>query len=155
MDRKSVVVGLLIAGLAVTGFTGATTAIDTLNGPDTLAVDVERINETHAAVSWATEKPTHGTLTTFTQHRCNGSWVGVKTINDSSFSRTHLVIAPIYALNTSQIQQTRQNVFATNNPLTEYMKHPPVRYKVSVHVHRNSGSGATKEILQRPLTQTC
>lgn len=152
MERKSVVVGILIAGLVVAGFAGATTAIDRLNGPGSLEVGVERINDTHAAVSWTTEKPANGILTTYVQFRCSGSWTAVNSINDSSFSRSHLVVAPIYDLNKSQVKATLADI--PENVAKKYRGVPPKQYKVTAEVYED-GSGASKEIIQRNLSQTC
>ena len=153
MERKSVILGVLITILLGVGLAGAATAVDKLNGPGALEVTVERINDTHAAVSWTTDEPTHGTLYTLTQHRCNGSWVGINSVNDSTFSRTHLVIAPIYDLNKSRINQTRMNL-SEENPFKQSMRKPPTRWKVTVDAFKD-GSGASKEIIQRNLSQTC
>jgi hypothetical protein len=152
MEKRSIILGMIIAVVVVAGLTGASTAIDKLNGPDTLEVAVERINDTHAAVSWTTEKPANGTLYTYTQHRCNGSWIAVNSVDDT-FSRSHLVVAPIYELNRSRINQTRMNL-SEENPLKQYMRRPPTRWKVGVSVQKD-GSGAGKEIIQRNLSQTC
>ena len=153
MEKRSVVLGVLITILVGAGLAGAATAVDKLVGPDTPEVHVERINDTHAAVSWTTDRPTHGTLSTLTQHQCNGSWIGINTVNDSSVSRSHLVIAPIYDLNRSRMNQT-QAILPKNSYTRQYMEAPPKRYQVTVGVD-GDGSGASKEILTRNLSQTC
>jgi hypothetical protein len=153
METRSVVLGVVLAVVVGAGFAGAATAFDTLVGPDPPEVSVERINESHAAVSWTTDRPTRGTLSTLTQHRCNGSWVGVNTINDSSRSRTHLVIAPIYELNRSHVNRTRASL-ADDSYSKQYMQTPPKRYEVTVAVH-GDGSAASKTIYRRTLARTC
>lgn len=102
MEIKSVIVGIAIAGIVVAGFVGVTTAIDKLNGIDTSDVTVERINETHAVVSWTTEeKPTRGSIRIAASREVNGkcgrAWGETfKIFKDSSKSRTHLMIVPLY-----------------------------------------------------------
>lgn len=153
MEKRSIIFGMVVAVVVVAGLSGVSMAIDEVNGPDSLAVTVERLNETHAAVSWTTDEPTYGTLNTYTQHRCNGSWIAINSVDDSSFSRSHLVIAPIYELNNSRITRTRMNLLE-ESPLKKYMKRPPTRWKVGVSAYKN-GSGAGKEIVQRTLGQAC
>lgn len=153
MEKRSLILGMVIVGIVVAGVTGASMAIDKVDGPDALAVTVERINETHAAVSWTTDEPTYGTLYTYTQHRCNGSWIAINSVNDSSFSRSHLVIAPVYELNESRIEQTRMNLLK-ENPFKQSMKRPPTRWKVGVAAYKN-GSGAGKTLIKHTLSQTC
>ncbi len=153
MEKRSIIVGVFLALVVVAGLTGASMAIDKVNGPDALAVTVERVNDTYAAVSWTTDEPTYGTLHTYTQHRCNGSWIAIKSVDDSAYSRSHLVIAPIYELNKSRINQTRMNLLE-ENPLKQEMKRPPTRWKVGVSAYKN-GSGAGKTIITRTLSQTC
>lgn len=142
---------MVIVGIVVAGLTGASMAVDRVDGPNTLTVSVERINNTYAAVSWTTDEPTYGTLYTSTQHQCNGSWIAINSVDDSSFSRTHLVIAPIYELNRSRIELTRMK---QESSFKQYMKRPPVRWHVVVEASKN-GTGAQKTIIQRNLTQTC
>lgn len=153
MEKRSLILGMVIVGLVVTGVAGASMAIDKIDGPDALAVTVERINDTYAAVSWTTDEPTYGTLYTYTQHRCNGSWIAINSVNDSSFSRSHLVIAPIYDLNESQINQTRRNL-PREASLKQYTKRPPTRWKVGVSAYKN-GTGAGKTLIKHTLSQTC
>ena len=153
MEMRSVVVGIVVAVVVGAGLTGAVTAFDKLVGPDPPEVNVERINESYAAVSWTTDRPTQGTLSTFTQHRCDGSWVGVNTINDSSRSRTHLVVAPIYELNRSHVNRTRASL-PNDSYSKQYMQATPKRYEVTVAVN-GDGSAASKTVLERNLSRTC
>lgn len=88
---------------------GALTTVDKLNGVGNPNTTVERINNTHAAVTWTTEKPTHGVLKMSVSRQCGSAWGQRETfnkINDSSVTRTHLIIAPIYDLNKSQVNLT-------------------------------------------------
>lgn len=151
MGKRSLILGMVIVGVVVAGATGASMAVDKVDGPNALTVSVERINNTHAAVSWTTDEATHGTLYTSTQHQCNGSWIAINSINASSFSRSHLVIAPIYELNRSRIELTRMK---QENSFKQYMKRPPVRWHVGVEASKN-GTAASKIIIQRNLSQTC
>jgi hypothetical protein len=153
MKRKSLVVGIVIGIVVVVGGIGAATAFDRLVAPGTPEVTVERINDTHAAVIWTTDVPTHGHLSTSIQAQCDGSWLTINSINDSSLSRTHHVIAPIYELNRSRIQPTLAR-FSENSSLHKYSWESPVRYEVSVSVYRD-GSGAGKTIYSRTLNQSC
>ncbi|MFC6960774.1 hypothetical protein ACFQJ8_01570 [Halocatena marina] len=114
---------------------------------------VERINSTHAAVSWTTKEPAHGHLDTYVQFRCNDSWYGVDHINDSSLSRTHLVVAPIYELNSSQVNQTIANA-SENDSIKQYEGESPSRYEVVASAYLD-GSGAYKTIVERNLSQAC
>ncbi|WP_435077047.1 hypothetical protein [Halococcus sp. AFM35] len=153
METRSVVIGIVVAVVVGAGVAGVATAFDRLVGPDPPEVSVERINESHAAVSWTTDRPTRGTLSTLTQHRCNGSWVGVNTINDSSRSRTHLVVAPIYELNRSHVNRTRASL-PNDSYAKQYMQAPPKRYEVTVTVH-GDGSAASKTVFKRTLSRAC
>jgi hypothetical protein len=89
-------------GVVVT--TGTTAILNSLLGIGTFDVTVERINSTHAAISWTTEQPTHGYIKTYVSHQCGPAWgnrTTVNIINDSSVTRTHLIVAPIYDVNAS------------------------------------------------------
>lgn len=55
MEIKTIVVGVVLGMVIVAGPIGALAAIDELNGPDAPDASVERINDTHAAVSWTTD----------------------------------------------------------------------------------------------------
>jgi hypothetical protein len=126
------------------GIVGASVTVDKLQGPGTPDVSVERINATHAAVAWTTEKPTNGHLTIYVSRECGRGWgTSIMSINDSSFTPTHLVVAPIYDLNKSQVN-------LSNVPGNGSLK----QYQVDVSVFRDS-SGAGKTILKRNLTQAC
>lgn len=105
MEIRSLIVGIVIAGVVVAGAVGATSVWDSLQGPVITDVSVERLNDTHAAVAWATEKPTYGYISTDVHRHCGSGW-GINMINDSSFTQTHLVIAPIYELNRSRVNQS-------------------------------------------------
>jgi hypothetical protein len=153
MEKRSLILGMVIVGVVVAGVSGASMVVDKLNGADSLAVTVERINDTYAAVSWTTDEPTYGTLYTSTQHRCNGSFIAINSVNNSSFSRSHLVIAPIYELNESYINQTRRSL-QDENPFKQSMKKPPTGWKVAVEAYKN-GSGTGKTIIKRTLSQAC
>lgn len=153
MDRRSVLVGMVIAGVVIAGIAGVGTAIDKLNGPGTPEVTVERINDTHAAVSWTTETPANGTLYTFIQPRCNESWLSVARVNGSTLSRTHLVVAPIYTLNRSDVNQTFANL-SNDSSFTQYRGTQPVRYKVNAEVWKD-GSVAGKTIYTKNITDNC
>jgi hypothetical protein len=144
MDRTSVILGVIIGLLVVVVPMGASTAFDRLIAPGTPEVTVERINSTHAAVAWTTERPTQGYLRTRVSRECGRGWgKTIKTINDSSFTRTHLVIASIYDLNTSQVALAS---VPGNGSLAQY--------SVVVFVMRDA-SGAGKVIMTRNLSQTC
>lgn len=153
MNRKSFVAGIVIGAIVVLGGVGASAAYERLVAPGTPEVTVERINDTHAAIAWSTETPTYGILRTSIQAQCNGLWLTINAINDSSLSRIHHVIAPIYELNTSRIQPTLAK-FPENSSLHTYQWESPVRYKVSADVYRD-GSGAGKTIHNRTLNQSC
>lgn len=152
MQRKSLIVGIIVGVVVVAGLIGASEAYGTLSGPSTLEVTTERINTTHAAIGWTGGKPTNGHVKTSVQYRCNGSWMTINTINDSSFSREHLVVAPIYELNKSQMKATLANI--PENVAKKYRGVPPKRYKVIVDVVRD-GSEARKTIHKRTLGQVC
>jgi hypothetical protein len=144
MQRTSIVVGVVIGVVVVVGIVGTSSAVDKLNGPGTPEVSVERINDTHAAVAWTTKKPTQGHLRMYVSRECGPGWgKSITSINDSSFTRTHLVVAPIYDLNKSQVNLSR---VPGNGSLKQY--------QVEVSVFRDS-SGASKTILKRNLTQAC
>jgi hypothetical protein len=70
MEKPSLVAGILLGVVVVVGFIGASTAYDKLVGPGNLDVTVERINATHAAVSWTTDKPTYGYLRASVSYQC-------------------------------------------------------------------------------------
>lgn len=105
MDNRSLIVGVVIAGVVVAGVVGASSVVDSIQGPEITDVSVERLNSTHAAVAWATEKPTYGYITTYVHRHC-GSGYAISTINDSTFGRVHTVIAPIYKLNRSLVNRS-------------------------------------------------
>ena len=87
MERRSVILGVLITILVGAGLAGAATVVDKLNGLDSLEVTVEQINDTHTAISWTVDRPTTGTLSTYIQHQCNRSWVAINAINDSTVAQ--------------------------------------------------------------------
>lgn len=102
MVITSLVLGGVVVGVLVT--TGATALLNELLGISTFDVTVERLNSTHAAISWTTEQPTHGYIKTYVSHQCGPAWgnrTTVNIINDSSLTRTHLIVAPIYDVNAS------------------------------------------------------
>lgn len=152
MQRTSVVVGIILGVVVVVGLIGASAAYDKLSGPSMLDVTVERINSTHAAVAWTTAEPTHGYITTSVQYRCNASWLGINTVNDSSFTRTHLLVVPIYELNRSQMNETLATI--PEDVAEQYQGMSPRRYEVTVVALRD-GSGARKTIHSQTLGQAC
>lgn len=109
--KTTLVVGIVVGVVAgAVGAAGTAALIDTVSGISSPDVTFERVNDTHAAVTWTTEKPTRGYLITSVSHQCGPAWgnrTTVNRINDSSVTRTHLVIAPIYDL---QSQANRTNV---------------------------------------------
>lgn len=146
MQRMSVALGVIIGVVVVGGIVGAGTAIDSLQGIGTPNVTVERINSTHAAITWTTEKPTHGYLKASVARQCGPAWgerKAVNKINDSSLSRTHLIVAPIYNVNKSQIN------------LTNVPGNGPLRwYQVSA-VTVGDGEEVGTPIVKRNLSQAC
>lgn len=146
MQRASVGLGILIGAVVVGGIVGAGTAIDSLQGVGTPNTTVERINSTHAAITWTTEKPTHGYLKTSAARQCGPAWGQRKTvnkINDSSLTRTHLIVAPIYDLNKSQVNLTN---IPGNGSLKSYQV-------AAVTVGETEEVGTS--IVKRNLSQTC
>ena len=105
MDKRSLIAGVVLTGVVVAGVVGASSVVDSLQGPEITDVTVERLNSTHAAVAWATKKPTYGYISTYVHRHC-GPGYAINTINDSTFTRTHLVIAPIYNLDRSRVNQS-------------------------------------------------
>ncbi len=152
MEIKTIVVGVVLGMVIVAGPIGTLAAIDELNGPDAPDASVERVNDTHAAVSWTTEEPGYGHLETYVQPECNSSWIGVDTINDSSFDRMHHVVAPIYELNETTTNRTLTNLSEDHD--FEYDGGSPKRFKVVASVYTD-GSGASETVLQRNLSGTC
>lgn len=93
-----IVIGVIVGVVAAAGAASTINAVSGIGSPE---VTVERINETHAAVTWTTDKPTSGYLRTDVSHHCGPAWgrrIPAKRFNDSSVTRTHIVIAPIYDL---------------------------------------------------------
>lgn len=156
MERVRVIVGLVIVILVIGGLIGAAFAIDAridIEPDRTAGVTVERINETHAAVAWTTEDPTYGDLHTAIRAQCNsGVWLEIKSINDSSFSRRHLVVAPIYELNRSRIQPTVANI--TYGPWKQQPWRSPVQYKVAVNTYHDRSEGSNPLFI-RNIGQGC
>lgn len=111
MERISILLGIIIGVIVVSGgIIGAEAVTDELRGVGTPNVTVERINSTHAAITWTTKNPTHGYLKTSVARQCGPAWGKRKTINkinDSSFSRTHLIVASIYNLDKSEVNMGR------------------------------------------------
>lgn len=98
-----IAVGILIAVTVVIAGAGTLTAMETLQGTAPPDVTTERINDTHAAVSWTTDEPTRGYIRVVASTNCDSAWGTVVTeINDSSVTRTHLIVAPVYDLHASQ-----------------------------------------------------
>lgn len=151
MDLKSVIVGVILGVVLVAGPLGAMAAIDESNSVDTPDLTVERLNNTHASVAWATEEPARGHLETFVQPECGSSWIGVNDIN-ASFGRIHTVVAPIYKLNRTQTNRTLTNL--SDEDWFEYDGEPPKRFKVVAAVYKG-GSGASKTVLTRNLSSSC
>jgi hypothetical protein len=146
MQRTSILLGILIGVGAVVGVVGASSVVDSLQGPEITDVTVDRLNDTHAAVAWSTEQPTRGYVDTLVSQHCPPGWgTGVNTINDSSFTRTHLVIAPIYELNTSQVNLSKVR---GNGSLKQY--------EVQVSVWNEEETTADyRTIVKRNLSQAC
>ena len=117
MQRGRVVLGLLVAVGLIAGVAGVSHAIDALQGPEITDTTVKRINDTHAAIAWETDEPTYGYLETHHTTGCAQWGEKVNTINDSAFSREHLVIAPIYGLNRSAANRPDG---VTNRSLEQY-----------------------------------
>lgn len=138
-----VFIGIVIAMAIVVG---ATATIDAVQGIDTPDVTVERINSTHAAVTWTTEKPTYGVLKTAVARQCGPAWGKreiINKINDSSLSRTHLIVASIYDLDKSQVN------------LASVPGNGPLRwYQVSA-ISVGDRERPYTPIVQRNLTQAC
>lgn len=157
MKRSRVIVGLVLVILVVGGLTGAALAFDDLSRLATqhrTEVTVERINETHAAVAWTTEFPTYGYLNTSIQARCGGAWLQIKSINDSSHSRRHRVVAPIYDLNRSRIQPTVAS--GVDGPWKQQPWHSPVQYKVTVNTYEDRDPSETpKTFFTGTISQSC
>lgn len=98
-----IVIGIVVGVVAAAGAVSTINAVQGIDSPD---VTVERINDTHAAVTWTTEKPTRGYLKTSVSSQCGPAWESrtpVAKISDPSMTETHLVTAPIYNLNESQL----------------------------------------------------
>lgn len=146
MNKLNFVLGILLGIVVVIGGIGASSAVDTLLGPTITDVTVERLNDTHAAIAWTTENPTHGYVDTYVSQHCgSGWWDGVNSINDSEFTRTHLVVAPIYGLNTSQVNQSRVR---GNGSLK--------KYQVEVSAWDKKESTADyRTIVERNISQAC
>ncbi|WP_185715515.1 hypothetical protein [Halocatena pleomorpha] len=144
--KTSVAVGVVI-GVVVgaAGIAGTAATIDMVSGIGSPDVTVERVNDTHAAVTWTTEKPTRGHLTTSVSHQCGPAWGNLTTvnrINDSSVTRSHLVIAPIYDL---QSQANLTNVSGETSPKW---------YQVTAIAVRDSEMVGTSVVSQN-LSETC
>jgi hypothetical protein len=147
MGNQNIIIEVLLGIVVVVGFLGASTAYDKLVGPGNLDVTVERINATHAAVSWTTDEPTYGYLRASVSYQCGtgGERIITNKINDSSFSRMHLVVAPIYTLN-----ESRGNL--AKGPGNESLKW----YKVAVWgLGEERSDGYRKVIHNQTLSQTC
>jgi hypothetical protein len=105
--KPSIAVGIVIGivvGMVVAA--GAAATIDAVLGIGSPDVTVERINDTHAAVTWTTEQPTRGYLEISVSSQCGPAWgsrTTIGTISDPSVAETHLVTAPIYNLSESQL----------------------------------------------------
>lgn len=140
---KIIIEGAIIGIAVVVGPMGALATVDKLNGVDTPDVTVERINNTHAAVTWLTEKPTHAYVTTSVSRQCGPGGTTIDTINVSSLKRTHHIISPIHDSNKSQVNQT--DIPGNRSP--KY-------HEVGMLVMRNR-SGATTSIMKRNLSQSC
>lgn len=137
-----VVVGM-VAGIVLAA--GAASTINAVSGIGSPDVTVESVNDTHAAVTWTTEKPTSGYLRISIADQCGPVWVNstqVNRINDSSVTRTHLVTAPIYDLQ-SQMNQT--NILSE-----EIVKW----YQVEAVAVRN-GEVVGTPVMNRNLSQAC
>lgn len=143
MERKSIIIGLIIGVVVVVAPMGAVASIDKLAGVGTPEVTTERINDTHAAITWSTEKPAHAYVTTSVSRQCGPGGTTINSINVSSIDRTHLIIAPIYDLNRARVNQSR----VPGNGSLKW-------YEVNVLVMRN-GSGASETIIKRNLSQAC
>lgn len=87
-------------------------------------------------MSWTTETPVNGTLYTSIQPGCNEPSLSVNRVNSSTASRTHLVIAPIYQLNQSHVNQTLASL-PNDSPFTQYRGTAPVRYEVTASVQKD------------------
>lgn len=115
--KTTLVVGIVIGMVAgAVGAVGTAATINTMMGLSSPDVTVERVNDTHAAVTWTTEKPARGYLETSVSPHCGPAWgnsTTVNRINDSSVTRTHLVIAPIYDL---QSQANLTNASGDRSP---------------------------------------
>jgi membrane-bound metal-dependent hydrolase YbcI (DUF457 family) len=140
---SGIVIGIVVAMVVVVG---ASMTIDAIQGVGTPDVTVERINSTHAAVTWTTEKPTYGILTISVARQCGPAWgrrERINKINDSSLSRTHLIVESIYDLNESQVN------------LASVPGNGPLRwYQVSAISVGNRERPYTT-IVQRNLSQAC
>lgn len=137
-----VVIGIVVGMLAIIG---VTSILNELLGISTFDVTIERINSTHAAVSWTTEQPTHGYIKTYVSHQCGpafGKRVTINIINDSSFTRTHLIVAPIYDM--------KANINVTDIPGTGSLK----SYRVEA-VSAGEIEKVGVSILHRNLSQMC
>ena len=137
-----IVIGIIMGVAAAAGAASTINAVSGIGSPD---VTVERINETHAAVSWTTDKPTSGYLKTEVSHQCGPAWgnrISTKRFNDTSVTRTHLVVAPIYDLQ-SQVNQT---TIGGETPLKWYQVK-------AVSVGEEEVVGTT--VVSRNLSQTC
>jgi membrane-bound metal-dependent hydrolase YbcI (DUF457 family) len=138
-----IIIGIVLGAIVVTGVPVTINAVQGVGTPD---VTVERINSTHAAVTWTTEEPTHGYLTIAVSRQCGPAWgerTRIKTIKDSSLSRTHLIIAPMYGPNSSQVDLM---TVSGNGPLKWY--------QVSAVTVGDSERVPTP-IVSRNLSRTC
>lgn len=147
MKKTTVMAGIVLGVvLGVVVAAGASATIDSVQGIDTPDVTVERINSTHAAVTWTTEKPTHGYLTISVSRQCGPAWgqrTQINKINDSSLTRTHLITAPIYELHT------------TNVNLAAVPGNGPLKWYHVEAVTAGEGERVGTPIVSRNLSQTC
>ncbi|MFH5802136.1 DUF4184 family protein [Haladaptatus sp. CMAA 1911] len=143
--KVSVTVGIVIGvTVGVVAAAGAVSTINAVSGIRSPEVTVERINESHAAVSWTTDKPTTGHLRIDVSHHCGPAWgqrIPAKRFNDSSVGKTHLVIAPIYDL-PSDVNRT----IGAGKPVKWYQVE-------AVSVGEREVVGTT--VINRNLSQTC
>lgn len=148
MKQRSAMGGVLLVGIGIGVLVavGVPATIHTFQGIGAAEVTVERINSTHAAVTWTTAEPTYGLLKTSVSRQCGPAWgsrTPIKILNDSSFTRTHLIIAPIYGLNESHVART--SVSGTG----------PIKWYQVTAVMVGDGEHIGVPIVSRNLSQMC
>jgi membrane-bound metal-dependent hydrolase YbcI (DUF457 family) len=148
IKQRSAIGGVLLVGIGIGVLVtvGVPATIHAFQGIGAAEVTVERLNSTHAVVTWTTEEPTYGLLKTSVSRHCEPTWgnkTPIKRLNDSSFSRTHLIIAPIYDLNESYVART--NVSETG----------PIKWYQVAAVMVGDNEHISVPIVSRNLSQAC